>query len=85
MCHPLNITHVNVDFAPDEESHLIQIEAGVRLMGETGVEMEALSAVAIAALTVYDMCKSYDREMIITDIHLAEKTGGKSGRFTTNK
>ena len=81
MCHPLNITHVSVDFAPDEESHLIQIEAGVRLVGQTGVEMEALSAVAIAALTVYDMCKSYDRAMIITDIHLAEKTGGKSGRF----
>ncbi len=81
MCHPLNITHVSVDFAPDEESHLIQIEAGVRLVGQTGVEMEALSAVAIAALTVYDMCKSYDREMIITDIHLAEKSGGKSGRY----
>jgi cyclic pyranopterin phosphate synthase len=81
MCHPLNITHVSVDFALDEESHMIQIEAGVRLVGQTGVEMEALSAVAIAALTVYDMCKSYDREMIINDIHLAEKTGGKSGRF----
>ena len=81
MCHPLNITYVSVDFVPDAESHLIQIEAGVRLVGQTGVEMEALTAAAIAALTVYDMCKSYDREMIVTDIHLVEKTGGKSGMF----
>ena len=85
MCHPLNITHVSVDFVPDEKSHLIQIEAGVRLVGQTGVEMEALSAVVIAALTVYDMCKSYDRDMIITDVHLAEKTGGKSGTFKQNR
>ena len=85
MCHPLNITHVSIDFVPDEKSHLIQIEAAVRLVGQTGVEMEALSAVVIAALTVYDMCKSYDRDMIITNIHLAEKTGGKSGTFTQNR
>jgi cyclic pyranopterin phosphate synthase len=82
MCHPLNISHVSIDFVPNEERHQIQIEAGVRLVGQTGVEMEALSAVAISALTIYDMCKSYDREIIITDVHLAEKTGGKSGKYT---
>jgi cyclic pyranopterin phosphate synthase len=81
MCHPLNITHVSVDFLPDENNHSIQIEAGVRLVGQTGVEMEALTAVSVAALTIYDMCKSYDREMIVTHIQLVEKTGGKSGTF----
>ena len=85
MCHPLNLTHVNIDFELDEDRHRIQIEAGVRLVGQTGVEMEALSAVAISALTIYDMCKSYDREIIITDVYLAEKTGGKSGTFTKVK
>jgi cyclic pyranopterin phosphate synthase len=85
MCHPLNITHVSIDFTLDEDRHQIQIEAGVRLVGQTGVEMETLSAVAISALTIYDMCKSYDREINITDIHLVEKTGGKSGTFTKTK
>jgi len=81
MCHPLNITHVSVDFQPDENSHSIRIEAAVRLVGQTGVEMEALTAVTVAALTMYDMCKSYDREMIITNVQLVKKTGGKSGKF----
>jgi cyclic pyranopterin phosphate synthase len=81
MCHPLNLTHVSVDFYPDESSNKIKIEATVRLFGRTGVEMEALTAVSAAALTIYDMCKSYDREMTITDIFLAEKEGGKSGKF----
>ena len=85
MCHPLNLTHVRIDFELDEERNQIQIEAGVRLKGRTGVEMEALSAVAISALTIYDMCKSYDREIIITNVYLAEKTGGKSGTFTKVK
>ncbi len=81
MCHPLNITHVSIDFHPDESSHSIRIEAAVRLIGQTGVEMEALTAATVAALTIYDMCKSYDREMIITNVQLVKKTGGKSGKF----
>ena len=81
MCHPLNITHVEVDFFPDEKNHSIRIQAAVRLVGQTGVEMEALTAVSVAALTIYDMCKSYDKDMIISDICLLEKSGGKSGKF----
>ena len=85
MCHPLNLTHVQVDFDPDETSHSISIEASVRIVDQTGVEMEALTAVAAAALTIYDMCKSYDREMTITAIRLLEKSGGKSGAFKRRK
>ena len=81
MCHPLNITHVQVDFYPDVSSHTIRIEASARIKDQTGVEMEALTAVSIAALTIYDMCKSYDREMTIKDICLLHKSGGKSGIF----
>ena len=81
MCHPLLLSHVAVDFFPDESTHSIVIEGAVRLLGQTGVEMEALTAVTIAALTIYDMCKSYDREMTITQIELLEKAGGKSGIF----
>ncbi len=81
MCHPLNITHVAVDFFPDEKENAICIQASVRLRGQTGVEMEALTAVAVAALTIYDMCKSYDKSMIISDIRLMEKSGGKSGMY----
>ena len=81
MCHPLNITHAAVDFYPEERLHAFRIEAVVRLTGQTGVEMEALTAVSVAALTIYDMCKAYDRGMTITDIQLVEKSGGKSGHF----
>ena len=81
MCHPLNITHVKIDFFPDKKKNLIRIEATVRLVGQTGVEMEALTAVSIAALTIYDMCKSYDREMEISDVCLLKKSGGKSGTY----
>jgi len=81
MCHPLNITHISVDFSPDKTSSSIRIEARVRILDRTGVEMEALTAVSVAALTIYDMCKSVDREMIISDIHLLEKSGGKSGTY----
>lgn len=81
MCHPLGITHAKIDFFPNRETSSIRIEAEIRLVGQTGVEMEALTAVSIAALTIYDMCKSYDKEMIITDICLLEKSGGKSGVF----
>jgi len=81
LCHPLNISHVQIDFHPDPSAGAIRIEARVKIKDQTGVEMEALTAVSIAALTLYDMCKSYDREMTITDVCLVEKSGGKSGSF----
>jgi cyclic pyranopterin phosphate synthase len=81
MCHPLNITSVEVAFEYDEKGGRIHIESRVGIKGRTGVEMEALTAVSAAALTIYDMCKSVDREMIISDILLLEKRGGKSGTF----
>ncbi len=80
LCHPLPITGVTVDFA-DEGDSLLKIEATVKVFGRTGVEMEALTAVSIAALTVYDMCKSVDRGMSVERICLEEKSGGKSGGF----
>jgi cyclic pyranopterin phosphate synthase len=85
MCHPLNITHVAVDFFPDEAKASIRIQASVRAMDQTGVEMEAMTAVSIAGLTLYDMCKSYDRTMTISEICLLEKSGGKSGVFVKNE
>lgn len=81
MCHPLNISHARVDFSFDPENAAIDIEAEVSLTGKTGVEMEALTAVSVAALTIYDMCKSYDRAMRISDIYLKSKSGGKSGTY----
>jgi cyclic pyranopterin phosphate synthase len=81
MCHPLNLTHVAIDFKPDKTHHCVGIEASVRTIDQTGVEMEALTAVSAAALTIYDMCKSYDREMTISDIRLLQKSGGKSGTY----
>jgi len=81
MCHPLNISSVNIDFEVDAKKHKIDIESRVKITGRTGVEMEALTAVAVAALTIYDMCKSADKGMIISDIMLIEKKGGKSGTF----
>jgi len=85
MCHPLTLTHVSVDFYPEEASSKIRIESSVKVFSQTGVEMEALTAVSVAALTIYDMCKSYDREMTISDIFLIEKQGGKSGKFVRTK
>ncbi len=82
MCHPLNITHAQIDFSFDKEASAIDIEAIVSLTGKTGVEMEALTAVSMAALTIYDMCKSHDKGMRISGIHLAFKSGGKSGTYT---
>lgn len=79
LCHPLMLTHVSVDIAPDATNSMLQIEAIVRTRGKTGVEMEALTAVSVAALTIYDMCKAVDRAMRITDVRLVEKHGGKSG------
>jgi cyclic pyranopterin phosphate synthase len=80
LCHPLPITGVTVDFTPDGADSL-RIEAAVKVFGKTGVEMEALTAVSVTALTVYDMCKSVDRGMTIERVRLEEKTGGKSGHF----
>ena len=84
MCHPLNIDHIAIDFFPDKMENSIKIQATVRAMDQTGVEMEALTAVSVAGLTLYDMCKSYDRAMTISDICLLEKSGGKSGVFVRN-
>jgi cyclic pyranopterin phosphate synthase len=81
MCHPLNITHIQVDFSPDASESCMGIETTVRAVDQTGVEMEAVTAVAVAALTIYDMCKSYDKEMTISKIRLLKKSGGKSGTF----
>jgi cyclic pyranopterin monophosphate synthase len=82
MCHPLNITHARIDFFPDQENKCIEIEAEVSLTGRTGVEMEALTAVSVSGLTIYDMCKSYDKAMNISNIRLISKSGGKSGIYT---
>jgi cyclic pyranopterin phosphate synthase len=79
LCHPLMLSHVAVTLTPDEAQHTLLLEATVRTAGQTGVEMEALTAVSVAALTVYDMCKAVDRGMQITDIRLAQKRGGRSG------
>ena len=81
MCHPIAITGVDVSFTPDEDNNTIHIKAAVRCNGETGVEMEALTAVAAAALTIYDMCKSAQKDIEICNIRLLRKTGGKSGDY----
>ena len=81
LCHPLPLTSVDLTFGLDPSAGRIDIESVARVTGKTGVEMEALTAVAAAALTVYDMCKAVDREMCITDIRLIEKQGGRSGFF----
>lgn len=81
LCHPLLLTHIEVNCAPNPEANCVEIEATVRLRGKTGVEMEALTAVSVAALTIYDMAKAVDREMQITDIRLAHKSGGRSGTY----
>ena len=81
MCHPLNITSVEIDLTPAKNPARVEIEASVRVSGKTGVEMEAMTAVAVAGLTIYDMCKAVDREMSIGEIRLVKKSGGKSGTF----
>lgn len=81
LAHPLPISSVKVDFFPDRERSLIEIEARVKVTARTGVEMEALTAVACAGLTVYDMCKAVDRSMVVSEIRLMEKSGGRSGLF----
>ena len=81
MCHPLMITSCNVDFEINKEESSIEITATVKIVDKTGVEMEALTAATVSALTIYDMCKAVDKRMMISNIHLIEKTGGKSGDF----
>jgi len=81
MCHPIMINGANIKFNLNEEELAVEIEARVKCSGVTGVEMEALSAVSIAALTVYDMCKAVQKDMVIDNIHLVSKSGGKSGDF----
>lgn len=81
MCHPIMINGVNITFAYNEADLAIEITGQVKCSGVTGVEMEALSAVSIAALTIYDMCKAVQKDMVIDQIHLVRKTGGKSGDF----
>jgi cyclic pyranopterin phosphate synthase len=81
LCHPLEITAVDVTFRTDARRGEIEIEAMVRTLGRTGVEMEALTAVSTAALTIYDMCKAVDRGMTLSDIQLILKRGGKSGTY----
>lgn len=85
LCHPVPLTAIELIFAPDEASSSVLIRASVRTMGKTGVEMEALTAVAAAGLTIYDMCKSVDRAMIVTEIQLERKSGGASGVFERNR
>ncbi len=82
LCHPLNITSVEVDFMPCPEPPSMEITATAKVAASTGVEMEALTAVAAAALTIYDMCKAADKGMRITEIRLVSKTGGKSGGYS---
>ena len=81
LCHPLKLTSVDISFEPDEKMSCVNVKATVTTTGQTGVEMEALTAITAAGLTVYDMCKAVDRGMAITDIRLMKKTGGKSGTF----
>ena len=81
LCHSIPLSYVNVDLEPNIEESSVKITAEASLVGKTGVEMEALTAVSVAGLTIYDMCKAIDREMIITNIKLIHKSGGKSGEF----
>ncbi|MGE3876977.1 MAG: cyclic pyranopterin monophosphate synthase MoaC [Parvibaculaceae bacterium] len=81
LCHPLAISGVSVDFTADDAASAIEVSATVKVEGKTGVEMEALTAVSVACLTIYDMCKSADRAMRIGDVRLTGKSGGKSGHY----
>lgn len=85
MCHPIMLSGVDIDFHLNEEDLAVEITATAKCTGATGVEMEALTAVSVAALTVYDMCKAVQRDMVISDIRLLKKSGGKSGEFVRNE
>jgi cyclic pyranopterin phosphate synthase len=81
LCHPLAITAADIAFSFNDEQCVVHMEATVAMTGRTGVEMEALTAVSVAALTIYDMCKAVDKSMVVSDIRLLRKSGGKSGEF----
>lgn len=81
LCHPLALSKVDVSFALDTENHQIHIESYCKLVGQTGVEMEALTAASVAALTIVDMCKAMDMGMVISDLCVAEKSGGRRGHY----
>ncbi|TEW49548.1 cyclic pyranopterin monophosphate synthase MoaC [Psychromonas algicola] len=81
LCHPLALTKVEVNITADIENNRVRIESLCKLSGKTGVEMEALTAASVAALTIYDMCKAIQKDMVISTVKLLEKTGGKSGHF----
>jgi len=85
LCHPLALTRVAVEFELDAANSAVQCTATVETVGQTGVEMEALTAVQVALLTIYDMCKAVDRGMVMTDVRLLEKHGGKSGSFVASR
>jgi len=84
MCHPIALTGVDIAYELDDESHIIHIRATTRCKGETGVEMEALTAASVAGLTIYDMCKAVQRDILITNVCLLSKSGGKSGDFVNS-
>ena len=84
LCHPLGLSSVTVDLSCDPDRNAVDITATAKITGQTGVEMEALTAVSVAALTVYDMCKAIDKGMRLTDIRLIKKTGGKSGTYESS-
>lgn len=81
LCHPISLTNVNVDFEVFKDKNTIECQVTTKTIGQTGVEMEALTAVNVALLTIYDMCKAVDRGMVISEIKLLEKSGGKSGQW----
>ena len=81
LCHPILLENINIEFSPDEKTSTIEITTTVKSSGKTGVEMEAMTATAVAALTIYDMCKAVDRGMKIDNIRLVKKSGGKSGQI----
>ncbi|MAY36728.1 MAG: cyclic pyranopterin monophosphate synthase MoaC [Spongiibacteraceae bacterium] len=81
LCHPLMLTSVKVELTPDADNNAVHIEARCKLAGQTGVEMEALTAASVAALTIYDMCKAVDKGMVIGEVKLLEKLGGRSGHW----
>lgn len=85
LCHPIPITAIEIDFRFDNENHSVWCQSAVSTQAQTGIEMEALTAVQSALLTIYDMCKAVDRAMSITDVRLLEKSGGKSGHWVYDK
>jgi cyclic pyranopterin phosphate synthase len=85
LCHPLAVAAVDIDAVADTKGRCVRLESRVRLVGTTGAEMEALVAVAVAALTIYDMCKAVDREMVVDRVRLVRKSGGKSGTFVRRR